>query len=215
MTTRQILERNKRIFTELFIKEDLDTFVERHLGIDYKLALQGTLTPYIQYLISQSFYFEGQKSGRTDLELVKELIYSRCVELRLLEKWGRGIVFNGSDKDNLITKFASNRADLWEIGTNNYYEVMSTYVGMFHNKESVFITKGKMENLCHYAATTNQYLIAVDVMFQRYCFVKIDEDVHKMKGVEEMLLGKGYILSLKNATWYTMDEDDCSFWRAS
>lgn len=148
MTQKQIHKRNKRIFTELFIGEDIEKFTEEHLGIDYRKALQEELTPYIKYLIEQSWYFESQKKGRTDLEVVQELIYSRCIELALLEKWKGKLILNGSDKDNLITRFATHQPDFWEIGTNNYYEVVSTYNGLFVNRECVYLAKGKLLSLC-------------------------------------------------------------------
>lgn len=208
MTQKQIHERNKRIFTELFLGEDIESFTETHLGIDYRKALQGELTPYIKYLISQSLYFESQKNGRTDLHVVQELVYSRCIELALLEKWKGKLILNGSDKDNLITRFATNQPDLWEIGTNNHYEVISTYGGLFLNKEFVYLTKGKLYNLCRNASTSNQFLILVDVMYQRYAFLPIKEKPEMMVYADEGVLDGGYTLSLKGLDWFSMDEED-------
>ena len=208
MTQKQILERNKRIFTELFIGADIMDYTEQHLGIDYRIALQGELTPYIKYLISQSWYFDTQKGERSDLQMVQELIYSRCIELYLLEKWGGKLVLNGSDKDSLITRFATNQSDMWEFGSNNYYEVISTYGGTFINKGYVFISKPKFENLRKSASTVNQYIIAVDVMYQKYCFLPINADIHLMKYAKELPLKDGYNLSLEGLEWFDINEND-------
>lgn len=209
MLKRETMEQCKFQTVENFVEKELLSFVEEKLGIDFRKALEGELTPYVQNLIDNSFYFNAQKGCRTDLQMVKELIYSRCVELRLIEKWKRQmVVLNGSDRDCLITRYATNASDLWEVGTSNYYEVISTYKGYCLNNENLYIGKGKMQKLCEHAKTSNQYLVVVDVLFKRYCFVPVRENISDMDYVSAAVLGGGYNVNLEGVDWFRLDEEE-------
>lgn len=209
MLKRETMEQCKFQTVENFVEKELLSFVEEKLGIDFRKALEGELTPYVQNLIDNSFYFNAQKGCRTDLQMVKELIYSRCVELRLIEKWKRQmVVLNGSDRDCLITRYATNASDLWEVGTSNYYEVISTYKGYCLNNENLYIGKGKMQKLCEHAKTSNQYLVVVDVLFKRYCFVPVRENINDMDYVSAVVLGGGYSVNLEGVDWFRLDDEE-------
>lgn len=209
MLRRETMEQCKFQTVENFVGEELLGFVEEKLGIDFRKVLEGELTPYVQNLIDNSSYFNVQKGNRTDLQMVKELIYSRCVELRLLEKWKKQmVVLNGSDKECLITRYATNASDMWEVGTANYYEVMSTYTGYCLNTEKLFIGKGKMQKLCEHAKISNQYLLVVDVLFRRYCFVPLRGNIHEMDYVSPAAAGNGYNINLEGVDWFKLEEEE-------
>lgn len=209
MLRKETLELCKFQSVENFVGTELLTFVEQRIGIDFRKALEGEITPYVQNLINNSYYFNTQKGNRTDLQMVKELVYSRCVEMRLLEKWKeKMIVLNGSDKDCLITRYATNASDMWEIGTSNYYEVISTYKGYCLNSENLYIGKGKMQRLCEHAKNNNQYLVVVDVLFRKYCFIPLRGNIYEMDYVEVSPLGSGYNISLEGVDWFMLEEKE-------
>lgn len=208
MRANEMNEKLKIRVIEAFIGEDLEQYVEMHLGLDWKKALNGELTPYVRKLIDQSFYFESQRGTRTELQFVQELIYSRCIELKLIDSWFYRITLNGSDKDCLITKISTNASDFWEINTNNYYEVVSNYHGVFVNKENFYITKGKLLNLCESAKHHNQYILAVDVLYKSYCFLPILPNLDDMDYITEHTWGEGFSISLKGREWLQLGEED-------
>lgn len=199
-------EKMKRKIVEEFIGEDLEKFVEENLGIDWVQAVRGTLTPYIKKLIKRSLYFNHQKKGRTDLQLVQEIIFSRCIELKLISEFADRVVLHGSDKENLITRIANNNPDFWEVGTNNFFEVVSNYHGLFVNKENFYISKNKVLNLCSDARYMTIYLLAVDVLYKSYCFVKVLPDMEEMKYISEEEGVDGYRVSLKGQEWISLGE---------
>lgn len=208
MKAKQMNEQLKQQVIEAFIGENLEQFVVKHLGLDWKKALNGDITPYVQKLIDESFYFDAQRGNRSDLQFVQELIYSRCIELKLIESWFYRLALNGSDKDCLITKISTNASDFWEINTDNYYEVISNYHGVFVNKENFYVAKGKLLNLCENAKYHTQYIIAVDVLYKSYCFIPILSSPDKMEYVSEQILGGGYSISLKEREWHQLGEED-------
>jgi len=209
MLRKETLELCKFQTVENFVGKELYGFVEERLGIDFRKALEGEITPYVQNLIDNSYYFDVQKGSRTDLQMVKELVYSRCVELRLLEKWKKQmVVLNGSDKDCLITRYASNASDMWEVGTSNYYEIMSTYKGYCLNSENLYISKGKLQKLSEHAKNSIQYLVVVDVLFRKYCFIPVRGNISEMDYVEPSPLGNGYNVSLEGVDWFMLEEEE-------
>lgn len=209
MIRKETLEMCKYQAVESFVGQELLGFVERRIGIDFRKALEGEITPYVQSLIDKSIYFESQKAGRTDLQLIKELIYSRCIEFRLLDKWKeRNVVLNGSDKDCLITLLSSNNPDMWEMGTDNYYEVVGCHNGFCINQERYVMGKAKMMKLCENAKKHNQYLVVVDVLYHKYCFLPLRENVNEMDYVELSPFGSGYNINLKGVDWFLLEEKE-------
>ena len=195
----------KRIVLEQFIGEDLEQYCERYLGIDFKLALQGVLTEYVQYLIDSSKTFQYQKKDRSNLEFIQELIYSRCAELKLLEKWTDKVVLDGSDKELIICKYATNRPDFFEVNSARHYEVISSYRGFFLSTEQMFLTKEKLKNLCYYAEKYELYVIALDILYQRYTFVPIYSQLEQNPIIPTE---NGYNLLLKGLNGYSLYEPD-------
>lgn len=207
MNSKEINEQFKLRVVEAFIGEDIIPFVERNLGIDWCRALEGEITPYVRMLIDKSFYFDAQRRDRSEIQFIKELIYSRCIELKLIESWFYRLTLAGSDKDCLITTYSNNNSDFWEINTNNYIEVISTYTGSFISRQLIYIPQKKFEHLCESAKTHNQYILAVDVLHKSYAFVPILADVEKMDYVVDQLLGS-YVISLKGIDWILLGEED-------
>lgn len=207
MNSKELNEKFKLRVVEAFIGEDLMPFVERNLGIDWCKALEGEITPYVRGLIDKSYYFDFQRRDRTEIQFIKELIYSRCIELKLIESNFFRLTLNGSDKDCLITTISTNASDFHEINTSNYIEVISTYNGSFISRELLYVPKSKFENLCESAKKHNQYILAVDVLHKSYCFVPILEDAEKMDYVIDQFLGS-YVISLKGMEWIILGEED-------
>lgn len=207
---KEIDERVKFSIVEAFVEEELLSFVEENLGIDWRIVLEEEkITPYIQRLIDQSFYFEFQKNGRTELEFVKELIYSRCIELKLKKTWGDLLIFNGSDKDCLITQFTNTRSDFRMLNSNSYFEVISNYNGHFSQSKSFYLSTGKMEALMVNASKNLQYVLAVDVLFKSYYIVEIRSDLEEMTYVKKSPIEDGgYWISLRGIKEIKLGEEE-------
>lgn len=206
---KEIDEKVKSAIVQAFVGEELKGFVENNIGIDFRKILEGEITPYVQKLINQSFYYEFQKGNRTDLEFVRELIYSRCVELKLAQNWGDVLLLDGSDKDCLITRYTNHRSDFKVLHRNEYYEVVSCYSGHFGHLHSLYLSSGKMEALMNNAKKNIQYLIAVDVMFQEYYILEIRSDIDEMPYVKKIgVEDGGYYLSLKGAKKVKLGEEE-------
>lgn len=207
MNSKELNEKFKERVVEAFIGEDLMPFVERNLGIDWCKIFEGEITPYVRNLIDQSYYFDFQRRDRTEFLFIKELIFSRCIELKLIESNFFRLTLNGSDKHCLITQISTMAPDLLEINTSNYIEVISTYSGSFILKELLYVPKAKFENLTENAKTKKQFILAVDVLHKCYCFVPILEDIEKMDYVIDQFLGS-YVISLKGMDWIMLGEED-------
>lgn len=210
---KEIDEKVKYCIVEAFVGEELESFVEKNLGMDWKEALKGEITPYVQKLIDQSFYFEYQKQGRNDLDFIKELVYSRCIELKIADNWCNRLILDGSDKDCLITRFVNHRSDFREYETNNYYEVVSNYNGHFKHLQSLYLPAKKMEALMNNAKKNQQYVIAVDVMFKVYYMIPILDDVEAMSYVRKSAMDGGYWMDLRGMEVIKSGEED--FFRGS
>lgn len=205
---KEIDDKVKCCIVEAFIGEELEEFVEKNLGLDWKQALRGEITPYVQKLIDQSFYFDFQKQGREDLEFIKELIYSRCIELKISNNWCNRLVLDGSDKDCLITRYVSHRSDFKEFDKNNYYEVVSNYNGHFKHVQSLYLPARKAEALMKNAKKNHQYVIAVDVMFKVYYIVPILTEEKDMSYLRKSTPDGGYWLELRGMKAIKLGEED-------
>lgn len=205
---KEIDEKVKCCIVEAFIGEELEEFVEKNLGMDWKMVLRGEITPYVQKLIDQSFYFDFQKQGRDDLEFLRELIYSRCIELKIADNWCDRLVLDGSDKDCLITRYVNHRSDFKEIDKNNYYEVVSNYNGHFKHLQSLYLPARKAEALMKNAKKNHQYVIAVDVMFKVYYIVPILAEEKDMSYLRKSTPDGGYWLGLRGMKCIKLGEED-------
>jgi hypothetical protein len=208
MTRKEVMKAQKIEAIEQFIEEDIYTYVERNLGLDYRVLLEDDIiTPYIQRLIDQSEHFKNQAGSRSYIDFLKQLIYSRCVEIRLLKKWGKKAELNGSDRLMLISKFSSYSPDIRETDVDYYYEVMSTYNGQFVLNSSLLIKAEKLDHLCEFAKYHNTCIVAIDVLAKVYCFIPILPDKDEMYK-KVMITPAGVQISLKEVDWFTLGEPD-------
>ncbi len=209
MTRKEVMKAQKIKAIEQFIEEDIYTYVERNLGLDYRVLLEeDIITPYIQKLIDQSEHFKTQAGTRSYVDFLRQLIFSRCVETRLLKKWGKKAELNGSDRLLLVSKFSSYAPDIRETGADFYYEVMSTYNGQFVLNSVLYIKADKLDHLCEFAKYHNTYIVAIDVLAKVYCFIPIHSDKDEMYKIIKPAPDGGLQISLKEVDWFTLDEPD-------
>lgn len=202
------MELQKMRAIEAFIGENITDYVEKKLGIDYRIAIEEKrLTAYIRGLIDSSQYFQTQLKGREKVDVVNQLICSRVIEHRLLDKWKGKVRLNGSDKDKLITEYSSYLPDLKEVAGSNYYEVISTFNGNFVLNSTLFVRDGKLNYLMEFAKTHKVYIVAVDVLAKTYCFIPIKPDIEAMDYVTAGA-SLGYQIDLKDIDWFLLDESD-------
>lgn len=108
-------------------------------------------------------------------------------------------------KELIICKYATNRPDFFEVNSARHYEVISSYRGFFLSTEQMFLTKEKLKNLCYYAEKYELYVIALDILYQRYTFVPIYSQLEQNPIIPTE---NGYNLLLKGLNWYSLYEPD-------
>lgn len=211
MTRQEVMELQKKAAIEAFVGENIYEYTELKLGLDYRVALEeNRLTSYIKNLISESKYFGLQSKGRDEIELVNQLICSRLIECRLLEKWAGKVKLNGTDKDKLITEFSTYLPDLKEScydTSDYYYEVISTFNNTFVLNHTLYVREGKINYLREFSKTHNVYIVAVDVLAQMYCFIPVTPDFDTNTNVKKSS-SYGYHIDLKDAEWFSLYESD-------
>lgn len=208
MKRKVVMELQKKAAIEAFVGENIYDYIERKLGIDWRIAVEEKrITPYVQRLIDKSKYFSAQLKGRTQEEGVTQLVFSRCIEHRLLEKWQGEAHLNGSDRDILITEYSSYRPDIKERNCDYYYEIISTYNGQFILNSAVFVRKPKFDYLMDFAKRHNVFIVAVDVLSQEYCFIPIKSRLGDMPYVSEAPV-TGIQIDLNNMDWFSLYESD-------
>ncbi len=211
MKRQEVMKLQTRAAIEAFIGTDLAEYAENKLGLDWRVVVEeGRITPYIRNLINQSKYFTKQCGDRKEVEVVEQLIYSRLIECRLLDKWGDKARLNGTDSDKLITEYSSYSPDIKETGVDSedyYYEVISTFHGGFLLNSGITVREGKINYLINFARGHNVYIVAVDVLAKVYCFVPIRGSYDEMSYVTKAALF-GYHIDLKDLEWFSLWESD-------
>ena len=193
---------------EAFIGEGIYNFVERNLGIDWRILLEEKrITPYIQKLIDNSKYLGFQLNGRTEIEAISQLIYSRCIELRLIQKWDGKVKLNGTDRELLITEYSSYRPDCREVDCDYYYEIISTYNGQFILNHFLYVREEKIKFLCDFAKSHHIFIVCVDVLSKKYCFVPVKQDLEDMDNASTLPFN-GVQVDLSTVDWFSLDESD-------
>lgn len=208
MNRDEVLCQNKHFIIESFIGEDVYDYIEKNLGIDWRIAYEEErLTPYIENLLEASKYLGNQLKSRNNIDIVKELICSRVIEMRLIEKWKDSeVCLNGSDKDKLITEYSSYAPDLRQRRTDNYFEVISNYSGKFISNQYMYVRQDKINYLMEFANYHTVYIVAVDVLYKKYTFIPINSKT-KFKHMERPNF-YGVTIDLINAEWVSLYEKD-------
>lgn len=211
MKRQEVMKLQTRAAIEAFIGDNIEQYTENKLGIDWRIVLEERrITPYIRNLINQSKYFSRQCGDREEVEVIEQLIYSRLIECRLLEKWGDKAKLNGTDSEKLITEYSSYSPDIKESvpgAEDYYYEVISTFHGAFILNSVLSVREGKLNYLVNFAKLHNVYIVAVDVLAKRYCFIPIRGDFNEMDYVRKGAL-YGYSIDLRDLEWFSLLESD-------
>ncbi len=208
MKRKVVMELQKKAAIEAFVGENIYDYIERKLGIDWRIAVEEKrITPYVQRLIDNSKYFSSQLKGRTNEEVIEQIVFSRCIELRLIEKWQNTVRLNGSDRDLLITEYSSYQPDLKERDSDYYYEIVCTYNGQFVLNGSVFIKEAKFNYLMEFSKIHNVFIVAVDVLSQKYCFIPINSELCEMPYITEAPV-TGRQIDVRNIDWFSLSESD-------
>lgn len=173
MNSNLISYRNRIFFLKEFLEVDnLGDYIGSYLGEDFRrVHEEGIITPYIENLMKESAAFKYQKQGREDIEILRELIYSRCVEHYLMAYFG-DLALCGSDKDCILTKYSTHFPDL-KSKDGNYYEVVCCSFGQFSFRNYITITESKLNYLCDFSSKNKTYLLLVDIMYCRYWKIEI------------------------------------------
>lgn len=199
MTEKEIIIRNREFFLTELVGEDLYQFAYKNIGIDYALALEGEISPYISKLISRSHYFYNQIGKRTEIEILRELVYSRIVENVLMREYPT-MELSGTDSENLITNVSNYFPDFRSSIDGTLYEVISSYT-YYKEYNHQFIRKGKMDYLMKLSANKRVYLIFVDVNFKRMMLIKVEPSIKKMD-VDVVETEQGYTINLPYSKWF-------------
>lgn len=208
MKRKELMELQKMAAIEEFVGENLYDYIEKKIGLDWRKVIEEKeITPFIQNLMDESLYFEYQLRDRETIDVLSQLVFSRCIEFRLLDKWKGKAILTGTDKDQLITKFSSHYPDIREISGNYFYEVVTTYNGQFMLNSKIYIGKEKMDYLVNFAKSHNLFLVGVDVLAKGYFFVPIKNSYEKMPYVGKGVL-TGYSIDIKDIDWFSLDEPD-------
>lgn len=199
----EIQEKMKRKIIEGIIEAPIIPYVRDNIGMDYAYLLEyNELTPYLEKKIRDSNTFKNITNSRSDIQLCKELVYSRTVENRILDYFNKDVVLCGTDKDSIISSYATHFPDMYSISYNYYIENIMSFSSAFIRKMTIFLPRKKFEYLQNFSADRKVCLFVYDIAYK--VFFTIPFPIKELIELEDENF---YYISLKGCNHvYNIDE---------